>query len=377
MRTRQGAHPKTQPRRNFIVRQPENNERLNFRQWNSVFRKGMTCAIPADRGLLKARRVSRFVIILGSSSMRIAAMAAGAVGGYFGARLAAAGHDVFFIARGANLAAIKKNGLTIESVHGDLHLAKPNVTDDPASVGPVDIVLFAVKLWDTEKAAELTRPMVGPNTRIITLQNGVDSVERIAPILGTEHSIGGVTYIATVIGAPGIIKQTSQFAKMRFGRADKKNDVSLDAFVTAGKAAKLDIDLSTDIEVERWQKFIFLTAMAGSTATFRSSIGPIAADPDTRAFFHDLMNEAFEIGRAKGVPLDKFYVDERLAFVTSDKIEPGMKASMAHDLERGNRLELDWLAGKVRDLGRELGVPTPASDTVFKVLKLHRMGAAS
>ena len=307
--------------------------------------------------------------------MRIAAMAAGAVGGYFGARMAAAGHDVFFIARGANLAAIKNNGLKIESVHGDLHLPQPNVTDDPKSVGPVDIVLFAVKLWDTEKAAELTRPLVGPNTRVITLQNGIDSVERVAPILGADKTIGGVTYIATVIGSPGVIKHTSPFAKIRFGRADKKADGALDAFVAAGKAAKLDIDLSADIQRERWEKFIFLTAMAGSTATLRSSIGPIAADPDTRAFFGDLMNEAYAVGRAKGVALDHAFVDERLAFIGSDKIDPGMKASMAHDLERGNRLELDWLAGTVRSLGRELGIPTPASDTVYTVLKLHRMGA--
>lgn len=305
--------------------------------------------------------------------MRIAAMAAGAVGGYFGARMAAAGHDVFFIARGGNLAAIRKNGLKIESVHGDLHLPKPNVTDDPASVGPVDIVLFAVKLWDTEKAAELTRPMVGPNTRVITLQNGVDSVERVAPVLGADTTVGGVTYIATVIDSPGVIKHTSAFAKIRFGRTDKKPDATLDAFVAAGQAAKLDIDLSTDIERERWEKFIFLSAMAGATATFRSSIGPIAADPETRAFFSDLMNEAFAVGRAKGVALDKAYIDERLAFIAT-KVEPGMKASMAHDLERGNRLELDWLAGKVRELGRELNVPTPASDIVYKVLKLHRMG---
>lgn len=307
--------------------------------------------------------------------MRIAAMAAGAVGGYFGARMAAAGHDVFFIARGANLAAIKNNGLRIESVHGDLHLPKPNVTDDPTSVGPVDIVLFAVKLWDTEKAAELARPLVGPNTRVITFQNGVDSVERIAPILGADQTVGGLTYVATVIAAPGVIKHTSAFAKIRFGRADKKPDATLDAFVAAGKAAKLDIDLAADIERERWEKFIFLTAMAGSTATLRSTIGPIAADPDGRAFFNDLMDEAFAVGRAKGVNLDHAFVDERMAFIGSGKMEPGMKASMAHDLERGNRLELDWLAGKVRDLGRELKVPTPASDTVFKVLKLHRMGA--
>jgi len=305
--------------------------------------------------------------------MRIAAMAAGAVGGYFGARMAAAGHDVFFIARGAHLDAIKKNGLTIESVHGDLHLPNPNVTDDPAKVGPVDIVLFAVKLWDTEKAAELARPLVGPATRLITLQNGVDSVERIAPILGADNTVGGTAAIATVISSPGVIKHTSQFAMLRFGRADKRADATLQAFADAGKAAKIDVAISADIERECWQKFIFLTAMAGSTSALRSSIGPIVADPELRGFFRQLMEEAFAVGQAKGVALDPAYIEGRMDFVLN-KVEPGMKASMAHDLERGNRLELDWLAGKVRELGRALNVPTPASDTVYTVLKLHRMG---
>jgi len=305
--------------------------------------------------------------------MRIAAMAAGAVGGYFGARMAAAGHDVFFIARGANLAAIKKDGLRIESVHGDLHLEKPNATDDPKSVGPVDIVLFAVKLWDTEKAAELTRPLVGPATRVITLQNGVDSVERVSAILGSEQTVGGAAYIASTIAAPGLIKQTSSFAMLRFGRADKKPDTMLQAFLDAGKAAKLDIAMPDDIERELWQKFIFLTAMAGSTASLRSPIGPIRADPELRGFFRQLMEEAFAVGTAKGVSLDPAYLDSRMDFLMN-KVEPGMKASMAHDLERGNRLELDWLAGRVRELGRQYKIPTPASDIVYTALKLYRMG---
>ena len=305
--------------------------------------------------------------------MRIAAMAAGAVGGYFGARMAAAGHDVFFVARGANLAAMKANGLKLESVHGDLHLPKPNVTDDPKSVGAVDIVLFAVKLWDTETAAELARPLVGPNTRVITLQNGVDSVERVAPILGVEQAVGGAAYIATVIASPGVIKQTSHFAKMRFGRSDRKPDAVLQAFADAGKAAKVDVDISTDINVELWEKFIFLTAMSGSTASMREPIGVIRADPETRAFFRALMEEAYAVGKAKGVALAADFVEERMDFMMN-KVEPGMKASMAHDLERGNRIELDWLAGKVRSLGRALNIPTPASDTVYTVLKLHRLG---
>jgi len=304
--------------------------------------------------------------------MRIAAMAAGAVGGYYGARLADAGHDVFFIARGAHLAAIKKNGLKIESLHGNLLLPKPNVTDDPKTVGPVDIVLFAVKLWDTEQAAELARPLLGPDSRLITFQNGVDSVERVSAILGPERVIGGATYLATTIGAPGVIQHTSSFARMVVGRPDKKPDAKLQAFVDAAKAAKIDITLASDIERELWQKFIFLTAMAGATASLRSPIGVIRADPELRSFFHALMEEAFAVGKAKGVALDHAYVDERMDFVM--KIEPGMKASMAHDLERGNRLELDWLAGKVRALGRQYGIATPASDTVYTVLKLYRMG---
>jgi 2-dehydropantoate 2-reductase len=287
--------------------------------------------------------------------------------------MAAAGHDVHFIARGAHREAIEKNGLTIESVHGDVKLPKVNVTDDPAKVGPVDIVLFAVKLWDTEKAAEQAKPMVGPNTRIITFQNGVDSVERVGGVVGADKAVCGIAYIATVIASPGVIQHTSSFASMRFGRADKKNDAMLTAFAEAGKAAKVDIGLSPDIEVERWQKFIFLTAMAGATAALRSSIGPIVADPELRGFFRKLMEEAYAVGRAKGVAIPDTYVDERMDFVLN-KVEPGMKASMAHDLERGNRIELDWLNGKVVELGRALNIPKPAHETAWTALKLHRMG---
>src|SRR5262249_31059947 len=190
--------------------------------------------------------------------MCVAAMAAGPVGGYFAARLAAAGHDVFFIARGAHRDAIAKRGLTVKSAQGDLHLSKPNVTDDPAKVGPVDIVLFAVKMWDTEKAAEQARPLVTENTRVITLQHGVDSVERIAPILGVEQTIGGVANISATVAAPGVIKHLSQMAKIHFGRVDQKPDGTLDAFVDAGKAAKLDIWLSSDIERELWEISFYL-----------------------------------------------------------------------------------------------------------------------
>jgi 2-dehydropantoate 2-reductase len=301
-------------------------------------------------------------------------MAAGAVGAYFGARLQAAGHEVFYIARGAHREAIEKNGLTVESMHGDLHLPKVNVTDDPAKAGPVDIVLFAVKLWDTEKAAEQTKPLLGPNTRVITLQNGVDSYERIAPIVGAARAIPGVTYVVTVIERPGVIKQTSQFQRIICGTHDGRADAPLAAFVEAAKAAKLDIALSDNIARDRWHKFILLSATSGATSVTRATMGAILADPDTRALFRTLMQETFTVGRAKGVTLDDGLVDSFLA-LAEHNMPKDMKASMANDLDRGNRLELDWLAGEVCRLGRELKVPTPVNDTVYAALKLHRMGS--
>jgi 2-dehydropantoate 2-reductase len=306
--------------------------------------------------------------------MRIAVMAAGAVGGYFGARMAAAGLDVFFIARGAHLEAMRKNGLKVESVHGDVHLPKPNATDDPKSVGPVDAVLFAVKLWDTEKGAEAALPLLGPSTRVISLQNGVDSYERIAPIVGAERAIPGVTYVVTVIDRPGVIKQTGPFHSIICGTHDGRPDAALKAFVDAAKSAGINITQSDNIERDRWHKFIFLSGTSGVTALTRSTMGPILADPDTRALFRSIMAETLAVGRAKGVALDPGFVDDRMAFADKN-LTASMKASMANDLDRGNRLELDWLAGQVSRLGQELKVPTPVNDTVYAALKLHRMGS--
>ena len=305
--------------------------------------------------------------------MRIAAMAAGGVGGYYGARLAAAGHDVFFITRGAHREAMEKNGLTLERPEGNVHIPNPNVTDDPRKVGPVDIVLFAVKLWDTESAAELTRPMVGPHTRVITLQNGIDSYERVAPIVGAENTIAGVTYVATVIDRPGVIGQDGTLQSVIFGRIDGRPDDGLRRFAEAAKAAGINATVSDDIQRDRWHKYIFLTATSGATAVTRTTMGPILADADTRAMFLNIMRETLKVGQAKGVKIPDSYLDQRMEF--ADKSVPAnMKASMANDLDRGNRLELDWLAGTVSRLGKELNVPTPVNDTVYAALKSYRMG---
>ncbi len=308
--------------------------------------------------------------------MRIAAMAAGAVGAYFGARLAQAGHDVFFIARGANLAALKKDGLKIESVHGDLHLPKVNATDNPAEVGPVDIVLFAVKLWSTEEAAQATKPLVAPNTRVITLQNGVDSYERIAPILGAAHAIPGVTYVFTTITQPGVIKQSSKVQSIICGAADGKPDAQLQAFADAANKAGLAVTISRNIEIDRWQKFIFLAANSGATALTRCTTGEVLTDPDRRQLFERIMRETLAVGRAKGIALDPAYIDERLAYADKNLVS-NMRASMANDLNNGNRLELDWLAGTISKLGKQLNVPTPVNDTIYAALKSFRMGRAN
>jgi 2-dehydropantoate 2-reductase len=304
--------------------------------------------------------------------MRIAIMAAGAVGGYFGARLAGAGEDVSFIARGAHLAAIKAQGLRVESPLGNVHIENAKATADLRDIGPVDIVLFAVKLWDTELAGEQARALIGAGTRLITLQNGVDSVERLQPMLGRDHVAGGTTHLATVISAPGVISHTSRFARIRCGRAGGKDDPALRDFVASAQRAGIDASLSDNIDLDRWIKFTFLVGLSGATGAMRMPIGPILADPDTRAFFLELMREAVAVGRGSGVPLAADFAEDQLQF--AENVPFAMKASLLNDLERGSRLELDWLSGRVAELGRKLKIPTPANDCAYAVLKLHRHG---
>jgi 2-dehydropantoate 2-reductase len=303
--------------------------------------------------------------------MRVAIMAAGAVGGYFGARLARAGHDVSFIARGAHLHAICREGLRIESPLGDVTL-QAMATDDPATVGPVDLVLFAVKLWDTEAAARQTRVLVGERTRVITLQNGVDSVPQLAPVLGEAATVGGVTYVVTTIRAPGVIRHTGTLAKILCGRLDGQPDPLLADYVESIREAGIDIALSPQMQLDIWKKFVLLAGTSSATASTRQPLGPIRDDPDMRAFFFRLMQEAMAVGSAAGVR----FPDDCLAELERavQGFAPQMKASMLNDLEGGNRLELDWLAGKVVALGRQFGIATPMQEAIYAILKAYRMG---
>ena len=304
--------------------------------------------------------------------MRIAVVGAGGVGGGFGAALAKAGADVTFIARGAHLAAMKSQGLKIEGGRGETHLVPTQATDDPKTVGPVDYVLFCVKLWDVESAGEHIKPLVGPNTAVIPLQNGIDAHERLVPILGKQAVMGGVAQISASIVAPGVIRQVGTFMRMLFGELDGSKSARGEALYALCLKAGFDVTLSDQIVTELWMKFILLATNASLIALVRQPIGKLRDDPDMQPQFVAAYNEVIAVGRARGVTLPADALDKMLAFNTG--APPTMKPSMALDLERGNRIELPWLGGKVVELGRQLGVPTPTHAFMYAALKPYVMG---
>lgn len=306
--------------------------------------------------------------------MRIAIMGTGGVGGYFGARLAASGCDVSFIARGSHLAALRAEGLRVTSPHGDLHLRQVQATDDPASIGPVDIVIFGVKLWDTQAAAQATLPLVGPRTAVISFQNGVVKDDILKAALGAPAVVGGVCYIAATIAAPGVIAHTGAMHKLIFGEYTGDRSERLRHFQAACAKAGFDAEISDDIRKTIWQKFVFLVGLSASTATTRSPIGKIRAHPASRRLLADLMQEVVAVGIAEGVPLAPDFVDDRMRF--ADQLPEAMTSSMHTDLERGNRLEVAWLSGDVSRRGAALDVPTPVNTTVHHILALHAEGSA-
>jgi len=300
-------------------------------------------------------------------------MGSGGLGGLVGGRLAHAGCDVSFIARGEHLRAMRERGLRIESAaHGDITVTRARYTDDPAAAGVVDLVIVAVKLWDTASAARAIRPMVGPRTAVLSLQNGVTKDEILTREFGAAAVMGGVCYVGTRIARPGVIEQTGPLQRLVFGEYDGSRSQRAEALLEAALAAGIDAQLSTDIRRSLWEKFVFLVGLSATTASMRTTIGPIRSHPKTRAFLHDLMREVVAVGRAHGVNLPADYADERLAF--ADSVAPGMTSSMHHDLERGSRLELSWLSGAVVELGSRAGVPTPLNRAVCDILALHASG---
>ena len=304
--------------------------------------------------------------------MKIAVIGSGGVGGYFGARLAAAGNDVTFVARGAHLQAMKTSGLKVLSALGDVQLGKVECTDDTSTIGSVDIVMIAVKLWSTEEAVAAARPLIGPDTAVISFQNGIIAVDTILPVYGREHTMGGVANIAALIEEPGVIRHNGTMASLIFAELDGKRSARAEAFYKACVDAGIKTELAEDIQTRIWEKFVRLVTMSSMTALCRMPVGPIREDPDTRELLQSVMTEVIAIATAKGAKLGNDIVEKQMAVV--DGYPPAMVASMCGDLRRGNRLELPWLAGTVAKLGKELGIATPANQFVYAALKLFANG---
>jgi len=305
--------------------------------------------------------------------MKIAVMGSGGLGGLYGGRLAHAGYDVTFIARGAHMSAMKEHGLLIENdEQGEVRVARPNATDDPGAVGVVDYVLLAVKLWDTDAAVSAIRPMVGPGTVVISLQNGVIKDDILRREFGEDAVVGAVAYVATHVARPGVIRQTGSMQRLILGEYDGQQSPRAQQLLDAMLRAGIQAAISDDIRRTIWEKYVFLVGLSGTTATMRSTIGPIRQNAQSRAFLYDLLKETVAVGRAHGVRLPSDYADDRLAFL--DTVPATMTSSMHHDLEKGNRLEVAWLSGGVVELGRAVNVATPANRAVWDILALHAGG---
>ena len=306
--------------------------------------------------------------------MRIVIMGSGGLGGYFGARLSNGGADVYFIARGTHLAAMRTEGLRIEGPTS-IHLTRVNATDNASEIGVVDIVMLCVKLWDTDTAVQQIRPLIGPNTTIISFQNGVLKDQYLKAAFNVAQIMGGVGYVATTIDRPAVIRQTGPMQRLIFGEFDGSRSERGQALLAACLAGGINAELSDNILREIWQKYVFLVGLSGTTTTIRKTIGPIRENPQTRALLLDVMREVVTVGRAHGVDLAEDYAQVRLQL--ADDVAYDMTSSMHHDLERGNRLEVRWLAGGVVELGLRKGVPTPLNRAIADILALHSAGRAT
>jgi 2-dehydropantoate 2-reductase len=307
--------------------------------------------------------------------MKVAVMATGGVGGYYGALLARNGNEVTFIARGAHLKAIRENGLTVTSIDGDVSVKSAKATDNPAEVGPVDWILFAVKTYDTETAAQAIRPMVGPNTTVVTFQNGVEGFDILAAAVGKEHVIVAPTQIETALVAPGVIAQTSNFRSVVVGEMDGKITPRVEWLVEQLKRGNIDASASDQMPAPLWAKLLFLASFSGLTTLARTEGAVLFKMPEAQAALRAAMQEVHNVAAAHGVKLAPDLIEQRMKFALN--IQPGMTSSMHKDLLKGNRLEIDALSGAVVRYGAAKGVPTPAHQTIYTALKVEDERAKS
>jgi 2-dehydropantoate 2-reductase len=304
--------------------------------------------------------------------MRIAIIGTGGIGGIYGAALAKAGADVTFVARGAHLAAMRENGLRVEGDRGETHIRPARATDDIASIGVVDYILLCVKLWDVESAGEQIRPIVGPRTAVVPLQNGIDAHDRLIPILGRDAVMGGTAFVTGSIVSPGVIRQTGTYHQITFGELDGGISARGEGLRDLCEAGGLDATLSPDIKVPLWQKFILLVPLSGLNSLTRLPMGQYRDDPDLFRLLEASLRETVAVGLAEGVNLAPDTADKALA--TIHAMPAYHMTSMGNDLLRGNRLELPWFAGKVVELGRQNGIATPVNDFIHAALKHYTNG---
>ena len=294
-------------------------------------------------------------------------MGAGGVGSYMGALLARAGAEVTLICRGAHLAAIRADGLRVTGPDGLVAVTDIAATDDPAAVGPVDVVVQSVKLYDLAAASQQLRPMIGPATTLVPVQNGVTAPEEIGAIVGPMHVVGGVVFINSTVVAPGVVHCKSDINSLIFGELDGRASQRVAAFREVCVSAGIDARVSDSVQTEQWRKFVPVAGLSAISCLSRQPIGPIREDRKLRALYRQAMTEVVALATAKGVTLESGIVDHMLTL--AERYQPDAKVSMLEDLEAGKPLELDWLSGYVSREARQLGVSTPFHDVAYACLK--------
>jgi 2-dehydropantoate 2-reductase len=305
--------------------------------------------------------------------MRIAVIGAGGVGGYFGGKLAQAGHDVTFVARGRHLTALRDRGIVVESSLGNATIRTAAFTDDLTEVGPCNVVMLCVKLWDVETVAPQLAPLLADEGVAIPFQNGVAAPDILLRALSPQRVLGGIAYIAATIREPGVIAHTGTMARLVVGAFEGGNGDAAAAFRDACVAAGIDAALSADIRRALWEKFCFLAAMSGVTSLARQPIGVIRDDPDLRKVFEAAVREAWSVGRARRIALADDYPVRQVAFL--DSLPAQMRSSMLNDLVAGNRLEAPWLSGAVAAMAAESGIAAPVNATLYAAVKPYLNGA--
>ncbi|NUC73336.1 2-dehydropantoate 2-reductase [Haloterrigena sp. SYSU A558-1] len=299
--------------------------------------------------------------------MKFAVFGAGGVGGYLGARLADAGHEVHLLARGDHLEALRADGLRLESVAGETTVELP-ATDDPSEIGPCDYVLFCVKAYDTRDAAGDLEPLLGEETAVVSFQNGVDNERWLAEAIGDEFVVGGVAYIFSTIGEPGVVEHTGGPARFVYGELDGRRTERIEALDDAlSESEGVDAVLADDVRVELWRKFAFICAQAGMTAATRLPVGEIRDTNASWAMYRRLLEEVCSVARAEGVDLPDGLVDEWLEF--AQELDPEMYSSLQYDLTRGKPMELDALHGSVVRHAADCDVDAPMNEAVHAILR--------